>query len=98
MKKNFLVFAILFALLYGKTFSQTVYVSSTGQHYHTSACKNVNKNSRSMQVSDALDHGYTPCSTCHPPAKAGKSSAKKKTKKTSSKKTPAKATKPTSKN
>ena len=97
MKKHSLLLLIFFALLFGKMFSQTVYVTSTGQHYHTATCKNVNKNSRSMQVSDALGHGYTPCSTCHPPMKAGKSSPKKKTKKTSSKKSPAKATKPTSK-
>ena len=95
MKKYILLFVLLFFLLLDNVFSQTVYISATGQHYHTSACKNVNKNSNHMQVSDALAHGYTPCTICHPPTGASKSVHSKKTKKSTSKTSSAKSTKST---
>jgi hypothetical protein len=93
MKKYFLLFIAIFAVLSGNVFSQTVYISATGQHYHTLACKNVNKNSTQMQVSDALNHGYTPCKICHPPMKPGKSATNKKGKKNPAKAPPAKSKK-----
>jgi len=95
MKKYFLFLAAIFSLLSGNAFAQTVYISSTGQHYHTSSCKNVNKKSTSMQVYDAQQHGYSPCAICHPPTKPSKSASNKKTKKAPSKTPPAKATKST---
>ena len=93
MKKYFLLLVAILVFLSGSIFSQTVYITSTGQHYHTASCKNVGKTSTKMQVSDALQRGYTPCPTCHPPHEKSKSSSTSKTKKAPAKTSTAKTAK-----
>ena len=82
MKKQltvFIFFLFSFVMLSGvQAFSQTVYVTQSGQHYHTSKCKLINKNSQSMTVSKAQMLNYTPCDKCHPPTKESSASSKKR--------------------
>ena len=69
---------MFFFLLAGKSFSQKVYITQTGQHYHTAKCKLVNKNSTALTLPQAFAAGKTPCDKCHPPTKEGGTAKKKK--------------------
>ena len=78
MKKYFLIIPLLFLLISANVFSQKVYITPNGQHYHTSKCKLVNKNSTALTLPQAWANGKTPCDKCHPPTKEYSSSPKKK--------------------
>ncbi len=77
MKNIFLSFFILAGSLFSSVFSQTVYITQTGQNYHTAKCKYVSKASTAMSLYDVQQKGYRPCPKCKPPAKIGKPTAKK---------------------
>jgi hypothetical protein len=55
---------VLFVLFSITLFPQTVYVTKTGSKYHTSNCSSLRKSNIEMNLKDALDKGYTPCSLC----------------------------------
>ena len=78
MKKYFLIIPILFLLISVNSFSQKVFITQTGQHYHTAKCKLVNKNSTALTLPQAFAAGKTPCDKCHPPTKEGGTAKKKK--------------------
>ena len=46
---------------------QTVYVTKTGNKYHSSGCSYLSKSCIPMELSKAKNSGYTPCSRCNPP-------------------------------
>ena len=45
----------------------TVYVTRTGEKYHTDGCQYLRKSQIPISLEDAKASGYTPCSKCHPP-------------------------------
>ena len=45
----------------------TVYVTKTGEKYHTGKCSYLRKSKIEKSLSDAVDEGYEPCSRCNPP-------------------------------
>lgn len=45
----------------------TVYVTKTGEKYHSAGCSSLSKSQIPMSLSDAKAAGYTPCSKCNPP-------------------------------
>ena len=49
------------------TGTTTVYVTKTGEKYHTSGCSYLRKSKIEKDLSTAVDEGYEPCSRCNPP-------------------------------
>lgn len=47
-------------------FSQTVYVTRTGEKYHNDACRYLSKSKIETTLQDAKENGYTACSVCKP--------------------------------
>ena len=45
----------------------TVYVTKTGEKYHSSGCSSLSKSMIPKTLSAAKSAGYTPCSKCNPP-------------------------------
>jgi len=45
----------------------TVYVTETGEKYHTEDCAALRESKQAMSLEDAKAKGYTPCSKCNPP-------------------------------
>jgi micrococcal nuclease len=45
----------------------TVYVTRTGEKYHSASCRYLSRSQIPMSLSDAKAAGYTPCSVCGPP-------------------------------
>lgn len=45
----------------------TIYITKTGEKYHTSGCSYLKKSKISFSLIDAKSQGYTPCSRCNPP-------------------------------
>ena len=71
MKKYFFLTVLLLLILIGNTLAQTVYVTKSGKKYHIENCRYVNQNSHSLELSEAAEKGYTPCSVCKPPSAPG---------------------------
>jgi len=66
MKKKLLFLTLIFSLLMGNVFSQTVYVTKTGKKYHTENCRYLHISSYSISLTDAKEKGYEACSVCKP--------------------------------
>jgi competence protein ComEC len=47
--------------------SVNVYVTKTGEKYHSDGCSSLSKSKIPVSLSDAKSSGYTPCSKCKPP-------------------------------
>jgi competence protein ComEC len=47
--------------------SVTVYVTNSGQKYHTTNCSSLSKSKIAITLEEAKKEGYTPCSKCNPP-------------------------------
>lgn len=77
MKRLFLVFSILCFLSSTKVFTQNVYITQTGNHYHTAKCRFITDKSETIPLWKAKAYGKTPCTECKPPVKETKSSTKK---------------------
>ena len=45
----------------------TVHITRTGSKYHCSGCSYLRKSDYSINILDAVNQGYTPCSRCNPP-------------------------------
>ncbi|WP_010243883.1 MBL fold metallo-hydrolase [Acetivibrio cellulolyticus] len=45
----------------------TVYVTKSGDKYHTESCQYLKKSKISISLDDAKSQGFTSCSKCHPP-------------------------------
>ena len=64
MKKTLLLFLFLFT---SAVFSQTVYVTKTGEKYHREGCQHLRKSSSNIDLEEALRLGYEACKVCKPP-------------------------------
>lgn len=53
-------------------FSQTVYITKTGNKYHTSGCQYLSKSKIAIQIDTAVERSYTPCSVCKPSVTSSK--------------------------
>ena len=49
-----------------QTNDRTVYVTNTGDRYHSAGCSSLRKSKIPMSISDAQAQGYTPCGNCNP--------------------------------
>lgn len=49
------------------TGQETVYVTKSGNKYHTASCRFVKSGKTAMKLADAVKGGYTPCGVCKPP-------------------------------
>lgn len=78
MKKQLLFLTLIFTLLIGNVFAQTVYVTKTGKKYHADGCRYLSKSSYSISLSDAKSKGYDACSVCKP-SSSNNSNSKTKT-------------------
>ena len=56
-------------------FSQDVFTTKTGEKYHKESCRYLSKSKYRVDLKDAIQYGYDPCSVCKPPAKASNSSS-----------------------
>ncbi len=45
----------------------TVYVTNTGEKYHSSGCQYLRQSRIEIDLDSAIAQGYTPCSKCNPP-------------------------------
>ena len=70
MKKKIHLLLISLTLLISNVFSQTVYITKTGEKYHIETCRFLSKSSFAIQLSDAIEKGYDPCKVCRPPTSA----------------------------
>ena len=66
MKKYFSLFGLLLILFTSVLSAQTVYITNTGEKYHSSGCRYLHKSKISIELSDALEQGYTACKVCGP--------------------------------
>ncbi|MBE6588350.1 MAG: hypothetical protein E7647_08060 [Ruminococcaceae bacterium] len=46
--------------------SYTVYITETGEKYHRTGCRHLNKSMIPISRDEAVAAGYTPCSVCDP--------------------------------
>ena len=46
--------------------AQTVFITNTGEKYHSSDCRYLSKSKNSISLSDALNQGYEACKVCKP--------------------------------
>lgn len=69
--KRISVFALLIILLLFQVSAAsgdtTVYVTNTGEKYHSYGCQYLRKSCNSISLSNAVSAGYTRCSKCSPP-------------------------------
>ena len=66
MKKLLFPF-VLFLLLSSVIFSQTVHITKTGKKYHLAGCSYLRSSDIPIELKDAVNKGYSPCSRCNPP-------------------------------
>jgi hypothetical protein len=70
MKKKLalgLLLAFVAAFILAAPATTTVYVTKTGDKYHTATCKYLKKSKITMTLGDAIESGYEPCKVCDPP-------------------------------
>lgn len=69
--KRISVFALLIILLLFQVSAAsgdtTVYVTNTGEKYHSYGCQYLRQSCNSISLSNAVSAGYTRCSKCSPP-------------------------------
>lgn len=47
--------------------AQTFYITKSGGKYHVAGCRYLSKSSIAINLQDAFERGYGPCSVCRPP-------------------------------
>lgn len=58
---------LLFSFVSAASGTTTVYITDTGEKYHSYGCQYLRKSCISISLSDAVARGYTRCSKCNPP-------------------------------
>lgn len=58
-----LLFFLMFSVI---SFGQEVYVTKTGTKYHKITCTYLKQSSIKMELDNAINENYTPCSRCKP--------------------------------
>ena len=64
--KRFLFPFLLVALFISSTIAQTVHITRTGSKYHSAGCSYL-RSDIPIDLKEAINRGYTPCSRCNPP-------------------------------
>jgi methylphosphotriester-DNA--protein-cysteine methyltransferase len=65
-----IIFSCFFLLFCSSiVFSQTVYITKSGKKYHNSSCSYLSGSKVSIDLSEAIEKGFTPCSRCKPDSK-----------------------------
>ncbi|MDR6969007.1 hypothetical protein J2X31_003033 [Flavobacterium arsenatis] len=72
MKKFLLL--LVFLVTTTTVFSQTVYITKTGEKYHKETCAHLRKSSISITIEEALERGYGACKVCKPGTISSKTS------------------------
>jgi methylphosphotriester-DNA--protein-cysteine methyltransferase len=72
MKKNRLgliiaVFVLIAGTVYAASRNTTVYITRTGEKYHTERCASVRNSKIAVSLGEAVSRGYEPCKRCKPP-------------------------------
>lgn len=65
MKNRIIIFIVLFFTFIAS--SQTVYITKSGKKYHDAGCGSLSKSAYSINLSEAMEQGYSPCKRCNPP-------------------------------
>lgn len=71
MIKKFL-FLICIAGIFSFLTAQTVYITKSGKKYHTESCSYLSKSKIAIDLKEAIEKGYSPCSKCKPDKKLSK--------------------------
>jgi methylphosphotriester-DNA--protein-cysteine methyltransferase len=70
-RKRIVLAAVLIGLIATAVFAAngktTVYITNTGEKYHTERCASVKKSKIAISLEDAVKKGYAPCKRCNPP-------------------------------
>ena len=68
MKRLVVIVIVLIAAV--NLSAQTVYITKPGTKYHKSDCRYLSQSKIAVDLKEAVDRGYTPCSVCRPPIKS----------------------------
>lgn len=63
----YLIITVPHLRTYPPTANDTVYVTKTGEKYHTADCSHLQKSKIPIIMADAVAEGYDDCSHCDPP-------------------------------
>jgi hypothetical protein len=66
MKKHVLLFWLVLSLLSVALNAQTVYITKTGEKYHSGNCRYLSHSKFPIALKDALAQGYQACKVCKP--------------------------------
>ncbi len=65
MKKFFIVLPLFILAFQTDLFSQTVYITKSGKKYHQEDCRYLKNSSIQIDINEAVERNYTPCSVCN---------------------------------
>lgn len=68
MKRLVVIVIILLAAV--NLSAQTVYITKSGTKYHKSDCRYLSQSKIAVDLKEAVDRRYLPCSVCSPPIKS----------------------------
>jgi endonuclease G len=71
-KRSIVILAIIMVSLiaatgYAAARDTVVYITNTGEKYHTERCASVKNSKISISLGEAVSKGYDPCKRCKPP-------------------------------
>ena len=66
MKKHFILIWIIISALYTTISAQAVYITNTGEKYHTENCRYLSHSKIEIELAKALEQGYEACKVCKP--------------------------------
>jgi len=66
MKKHILWIGFFLSLLITHLNAQTVFITKTGEKYHTNDCRHLSNSRSSIELNEALNKGYEACKVCRP--------------------------------
>ena len=69
------ILLIVSMVIAGNAVAQTVYTTKTGEKYHKETCQYLKYSKIEVQLIDAKELGYDPCSVCKPPKKISETSS-----------------------
>ena len=79
MKRFSVLFFFFLFIISIQAVSQTVYITDTGQKYHTENCRHLSQSKIEIEIQKAISKGYTACKVCKPGGSSVQSSTKSKT-------------------
>ena len=65
--KSLKIFLFIISMLFvSQIVAQTVYITKTGEKYHTNNCRYLKYSKKEISLESAKTLGYNPCSVCKP--------------------------------